>query len=580
MEGEGLWRSVTAERRLLVVLEDIVTADQIQSLLPGMGRCLVLATGRRLSALAAAGAGLVPLTPLSDVDLIEIVADHLGSDRVDREELAARRLVRRCVGLPLAARALATRAVARPGNAIAAVESELRQSGDLMGRFDLPGCDGLWHRLGESCALLSHSAAHLYRSLGLLPMADFSVADAAVLVPALADRMPVLIEELLDSSLLEEREIGRYRFQPLVALHASWSVAQLEPPTVIRAVLRLLIDWYLATATAAEAVLTPTHHRLPRSYATEVPSLPFGRTDAVAALTWLADHQDRLRSVLLAAVAAGLYGTAWQLVDAMWPLFHRLRPYALWLECHRIGLDAARRDGCWQAVLRMLTSLGVGLRNVGQVTEAVECFREALGIAVKHGDRRMEAQAGHGLGCCQRLRGRLIDAEKQLERALDLRTAIGYDRGVALSRVALAQVRMAAGRSEEAVPMLANACAEFRRLDDAYELARTLGLQGLAEFQAGRLQEAHLTWRLAFEGAEAVRSAGGMSFVAERLGHLAEQCAQPEEALHWYGHAVANYPTGSSEWEPRHPGKVELMHRIDALERQLTGFGRTAMDLS
>src|SRR2546421_586238 len=89
----GLYRSLLAERRMLVLLDNARDADQGRALLPGAPSCHVLATSRvELTGLVAAdGAYPLALDVLPGRDARRLLAHRLGPERVTGGAAAGRR---------------------------------------------------------------------------------------------------------------------------------------------------------------------------------------------------------------------------------------------------------------------------------------------------------------------------------------------------------------------------------------------------------------------------------------------------------------------------------------------------------
>ncbi|HWO59913.1 MAG TPA: BTAD domain-containing putative transcriptional regulator, partial [Umezawaea sp.] len=107
----GLYRSMLADRRVLVVLDNARDVEQVRPLLPGSPGCLVVVTSRDLlSGLVAGGAHPVPVDLFEPDEAGELLAGRVGPDRVRAEPLAAREIVALCARLPLALTVVAARA--------------------------------------------------------------------------------------------------------------------------------------------------------------------------------------------------------------------------------------------------------------------------------------------------------------------------------------------------------------------------------------------------------------------------------------------------------------------------------------
>ncbi|MER6364332.1 tetratricopeptide repeat protein [Kitasatospora sp. NPDC001527] len=539
-EGAALWRSLAAERRIAVLLDNASTAAQVRPLLPGSEHAVVVVTSRRrLTGLGIDGAVFRPVDVLSDDASVQLLAQRVGADRVARERHAAALVVERCGRLPLAVCLAAARIAARPVQPLAATAEALDQESQGLAALDVEG-EAVRHALDASFEVLGADTVRLYGLLGLLPFPVFTldvVCAVGGLERAEADR---LLGGLIDVHLLEEMEDG-FRFHDLVKLHARARADEVrERPEGLAAVDRVL-DWYLASTTAAEALLSPSHRTLRRDYTTE--PVPGARefADEAAAVRWLDAETGRLAEAVRWAHDTGRPATAWQLVDAMWPLFLRLRPARLWIDAHRIGRTAARQAGDTDGRLRMLTSGGNGLRNAGEGEEAAAWFTEALHLARAVGRPLAEADALYGLSQTHRTAGRLAEAADCLRATAALREAEGYPRGTALARLALGDVLLADGRAAEAVPVIAGAHRDLVAVPAAYEAARALAFLGQAHAALGAHAEAGRCYAEALAGFRAGGARHWEARVLELTGDLARARGDLTEAVTRYRESLARY---------------------------------------
>jgi NB-ARC domain len=129
----GLYRTLLADRRVLILLDNAHVAEQVRPLLPASPGSLVLVTSRdRLIGLAARdGARRLPLAVLAPAEAAELLARLLGRDRVQAEPDAAAELAHACAFLPLALRIAAANLADQPGRRIAEYTSELRAGNRL-----------------------------------------------------------------------------------------------------------------------------------------------------------------------------------------------------------------------------------------------------------------------------------------------------------------------------------------------------------------------------------------------------------------------------------------------------------------
>ncbi|MEU9795668.1 NB-ARC domain-containing protein [Streptomyces sparsogenes] len=219
----GLYRGVLAGRRVLIVLDDAQSAEQVRPLLPGVPGCLVVVTSRtRLVGLVAAeGAWPVTVDLLSADETREFLARRLGAARVAAEPEAADRLGALCARLPLALAIVAARAAAHPHFPLGALAEELRDArGDLDALDSGDPATDLRAAFTRSYRSLGPRAARLYRLLGLHPGPEVTPCVAAGLLGEPVRRARPLLAELSRAHLLTEDAPGRYRRHDLLRAHA------------------------------------------------------------------------------------------------------------------------------------------------------------------------------------------------------------------------------------------------------------------------------------------------------------------------------------------------------------------------
>ncbi|MFF2079499.1 tetratricopeptide repeat protein [Kitasatospora sp. NPDC058162] len=540
-EGAALWRSLAAERRIAVLLDNASTAAQVRPLLPGSdGTVVVVTSRRRLTGLGIDGAVFRPLAPLATEASTEILAERVGGARVAGESAAAAVVVDACAGLPLAICLAAARIAARPAQSLAATAEMLGRGTDRLAVLNVEG-ETVRDLLDASYGVLEPEAARLYGLLGLLPFAEFTLENAAVLAGTDLSGADRLLDGLIDVHLLEEKGPELFRFHDLVRLHAQARGAEARGTAPTGAALDRIVDWYLASTTAAEAVVSPSHRTLARDYLTRPvhPAREFA--DTTRALEWLDEERDRLADVLRWCEELGRPVAAWQLADAMWPMFLRLRPARLWVEAHRIGLRAARAVGDRSGELRMLTSGGNGLRNAGEGEEAADWFAAALALAREWNQPLVQANALYGLSQTHRMAGRLEEAAECLHRVVELREAQGHLRGSALARLAYGEVLLSADRAAEAVEPVERAGRELSSIGDDYEVARAMAFLGLAHGLLGAYERAEACLESALTGFRAGLSVHWEARTLEFAGQVEELRGRPEAARARFEQSRARY---------------------------------------
>ncbi|MFF8992954.1 tetratricopeptide repeat protein [Streptomyces sp. NPDC014983] len=529
-EQASLWRSVTAGLRVAVMLDSAFTAAQIRPLLPGGSGALVVVTSRRrLTGLRLDGAAFFRLDALGPAAGLELLTRGVGEERVAGELHAVEQVVELCAGVPLAVCLAAARLAARPRQPIAALADSLAPDADRLAALEVEGEITVSKALDASYAVLDPRAARLYRTLGTLPVPTFDTRTAAAGCAESEQWAERRLDELIEANLVEDIGPDTFRFHDLVRVHARACAEAHDGEDDRAEALRRVAEWYLRTTTAAEQLITPAQLTLPRTYAhPSSPPAPFAAEKG--ALDWLDAHRHHLMALLRAAAGRGWHATAWQLVDAMWPLFLRLRYYDLWAEAHAIGLEAARADGLAEAERQMLNSGAIGLSAAGRTEEAAAWYTRSLEAARAAGDVRDEGQAQLGLATCHMAGGRMDEAVRHLNLAVRIWEECGYRRGVALAGILLGETALRRDDAVRAVPLLEQARRILIEVADPHDATRALAFLGRAHAQGGEhaLGRAELT-----EALEVFRASGALHWQArtlEMLGRSAQEQGDGDEA--------------------------------------------------
>lgn len=312
---------------------------------------------------------------------------------------------------------------------------------------------------------LPADAARLYRTVGLLPGTDFNRAVAAAAANLPVEEADSLLGMLIDASMLEERGEDSFGLHDLLQLHGRLQAEASETPAERQAAVRRALNWYLASATAADQTVMPHRRRHARPYACP-PAPPVSFEDAAEALAWLEAERSKLVAAVRVAAEWELHATAWQLVDSMWSLFLYHKHYDQWIESHRIGVAAARADVDWAGETMLLNHLGLAFHGLRRFAEARGCFDQALSRHREVGDRCGEATALNSLGLALDGLGRTQEAVSHFVRAARIQRELGDRRGEALTRVNLGRACGRLGRNTRARYHLVRARAVFASLPD------------------------------------------------------------------------------------------------------------------
>ncbi|MFC9284975.1 ATP-binding protein [Streptomyces collinus] len=526
----ALFRSLAADRRLLVVLDNARDSEQVRPLLPGGRRCVtVVASRHRLPGLIVTDtARSLAVDVLGPEDSTKLLAQVLGTDRVFAEPEAARRLAELCGGLPLALRVTAARLAQRPDWSLDAMAAELS---DETRRLSLLDVEDIGVRAALRVTLLqlpghvSRQFAHLGRHPGT-HVDRYAAAALADTDPAVAE---AALERLSAAHLVTETAPGRWTMHDLVRLYAR--SLDVGPHTLTR-----VLDHYIATALAAVAAAEPGNEEcfpMPADYLPPAAVREFD--DRSAAVVWYATEREDLTLAVAASHAAGLHGRTWRIVLAMWPLIvWRVRDG--WVPLLETGLEAARADGDRHGESRVLNVLGWVLIEEGRIPEALTHLEVASELASRAGDAVAEANALLVLAVAQAALGSLDEAAKGCERAVELARKADDRTIERLAMQHLARHWADAGKWRQALDMATEALA-FDDRSPAVDVPRILLLMARGEALLGLGDEAEgiAQLDLAARAAEsfgyddgAVRALGALLRVSADAGHRARYDAAVE----------------------------------------------------
>jgi len=265
-ELAGAWRTATTGRRLIVLLDNAASAAQARALLPAGGPSLVVVTSRCTpSALALDGARFTRLGPLDEPAAAGLFGLVLGDDRAAADPGAARAVARLCGCLPLAVCVAGARHALSPWRTAAQIAGELASEQHRLASLTVPGDLSVRAAFDSSCQRLPPDAARMYRLASLLPAGEFSAEQAAAAAATDPHQAACLLDLLTEASLLDEEPASRrYRFHPLIRLHARGQAKDIEPAAEREAVAARCTGWRPQAAVAGLAVI-PGSYRLSSS---------------------------------------------------------------------------------------------------------------------------------------------------------------------------------------------------------------------------------------------------------------------------------------------------------------------------
>ncbi|MFC9528952.1 BTAD domain-containing putative transcriptional regulator [Streptomyces sp. NPDC056975] len=486
-EAQGrVFRTLLADRRMLVLLDNAASAEQVRPLLPSSPACCVVVTSRnRLGDLVAHdGAHALPLDLLQPDEARALLSRTLGTDRVTADERAVGELIRLCGSLPLALRVAAARLAGDPALRTADLVTEMTEGNKLEALAPDGDANSPLHTaFSVSYRVLAPGARRLFRLLGLFPGAEFTTEAAAALLDAPLSQARRLIGALTAAHLIEPATAGRYRFHDLLREYAQQR-AQVEETAADRdAALERLLIWYLHAARAVSG--TWMFPELPPELRADEQQ---GMPSATEATAWLEAERGNLLAVINHAARHGPRPAAWHLTSVLFGHFWLHLPRATWLSTAQAALEAAQTEGDLYGQAAMHQSLGVIRWDWGHAREAMEHNTRAADISRELGWAEGEAATLAGRGFVAWTMARLERAHEHFTAGLRITRDMGNRHTEAFTLLGLGSVCRDLGRLREAATHLELALsrnAELSWWDDSPALQ---GL-GWVYWELGRLTD-------------------------------------------------------------------------------------------
>ncbi|MGD0703173.1 MAG: tetratricopeptide repeat protein [Trebonia sp.] len=556
-ERAALWRARLAGRRLLLVLDDAVSSDQVRPLLPGSGASLVLITSRgRLTALEDSHViSLDTLRPAEAATLLVRLADRPDLDPGDP---AVAEIAAMCGYLPLAAAITASQLGNHPAWTAADLAADLTAARD---RLKLMTAENLSVAVAFELSHqdLAPDQQRLFRRLGLHPGTDIDAWAAAALDDAPLDDTRRRLNALYDQHFLTEPSRGRYRFHDLIRQY-SRRLAATEPPADRDAAIRRLFGHYLQTARAAGRRLARRTPAWGPATAGGPPAHSPDLSTRERAVSWMADERLNLQAVAeyaqgrgdlvyVGAIPAAMHGFLrsqghWDQALAL----HRAAVVAAGDQGDRLAEAGALTDladiqyltgdypaaaGALSRALELtgdlgdrlaeasaLTEFGVLQQATGEYAGATASLTRALELSRDRGDLLGEANARNNLGVVQFLTGNFPASAASQEQALELYRGLGDQLGEASALNGLGGVQQATGSYPAAVVSLTQALELYRGLGDRIGEAYAIGNLGAVQCITGDLGPAAASMTAALELYRDLGSRNGEADILSNLGSL------------------------------------------------------------
>jgi tetratricopeptide (TPR) repeat protein len=566
----GLYRSLLAGKRVLVVLDNARSADQVRPLLPGSPGCLAIVTSRdQLAGLVATeGARPLALDLLTTADARDLLTRRLGVARAAAEPDAVEDIIAACARLPLALTIAAARAATSPGFPLAAISAELREAGCALDPFD--GGDratDVRAVFSWSYHALSPEAARLFRLLGLHSGPDIAVAAAASLAAIPPGQARAVLAELTRAHLLAEPTPGRYALHDLLRAYASELARDHETPSDRHAAILRVLDHYLHTTHNAAVLIdiclsTELERPQPGAIVRELAA-------ADDALRWFDDERATLLNAVRLAADEGLDAHCWRLA---WTLTTFLGRRGFWqdqITALQTGLAAACRSGDAAGRAYAVLGLGRGYARAGRLHEADRHYRDALRLFDGIGGHFATRATAHGgLGWVAEQMQRPDDSLSHALQGLELYRAAGNQRAQVLILNDIGYSYALLGDYEQALTCCERALAAGEEFGDLDWVKATLDSLGYIHHRLGHHQQAISYYERSIELCRELADRYDECETLVNLGDVYESTGDRAAAHREWTRALRIYD------EIGHPGRDQLRARLRRSAQKAAGAGR------
>jgi len=536
----GLFRSLLADKRVLVILDNARYADQVRPLLPNASGSLVVITSRdRLSGLITQGSHPIILDQLGAEDAARFLTRRLRTKRTAAEPEATDQIIDACSGLPLALAIVAARAAANPGFPLAALAAELRGAGGRLNALaDSDQTIDVRAVFSWSYRALKPDIARLFRLLSVHPGPDFTCAAAASLAGIEPRHTHRLLADLARANLLVESRPGRFSFHDLLRSYATELADADDSPDDRNGAVHRMLDHYLRTAHAGSRLLDPNQDPIALAPARHGVT-PEPVDDDGAAMAWFAAEHDVLIAAVDHAAEHRFDVHCWQLAWSLPEYLHRRGHWREVAATWQTALEAVRRLGDAAVEVRGNRLLAQAYTRLDRVEDAHKHLDRALTLCEGTNDRLGQAHTSIVRGRLWMRQGRFGEAIECSERALELYEATGDRDGQANALGAIGWCHTQAGDHLKALTYCERSLILLQAADDRPGQSATLDSLGYIHHHLGQHDRAVAHYQRALELARDLDIRSSEAITLTNLGDTLQTMGDPAAARRAWQRALA-----------------------------------------
>jgi tetratricopeptide (TPR) repeat protein/DNA-binding SARP family transcriptional activator len=530
----AMWQREAADRRSVIVFDDVPDTSVIAQVLPANGESIVFVTSRhRLTGLD--GAVAIALGELMPDDAITLFTQTAGSSKIDDPAVLSR-AAQLCGYLPLALKLSADR-LRDQGTMLSDFVANVEER-RVFSDYASTTIPGLMQTFELSYNGLDARHREFFRRLGTNPCTDFSPATAAVLVDSTVEEAESAIGLLCGRHLIEGSAGNRYHIHDLLREYAIFVAGRDDPRWERRRALHRLLDRYLHSACSADRALFPYRKRVNVG----PPGIPIAQTDSMPvddARQWL---ELEWRNAALLACYAAQHEWKQYCVDLSSAIAEFLDSRGCWSEAvdiHRTALRASRDLGDSLRLARAASDLSLPELRVGNYDDALLHVGEAADIFRSADDARNVAASLDRMGAIFRFKGQAREALAYHQEALEIYRNARNDRGVADAICNSGAAYIDLGRYSEAITHYQRALSLYQKIGYLRGEALCFNNIGDAMCQLGLYRDAMPNLEKALELYRMTGAKQNLALVILNMGHVAQSKGQYQEAIVSYRQALS-----------------------------------------
>ena len=470
----AVFQRITADKRLLLVADNVTDAGQLKQALPSGGGSMVVATANDyLGELAVRyGAEMLELSELDRINSVEMLRELAGRDSSDVADEDWEDLSEACGGLPLALAVTGARLRRHRTWTVRDLIEDVWSADDPLVAVAGDDDRSLKRSLDASYRSFDRKLRSFYRRIGMFPGRTIEPPIAAVVAGVPQGEAVRMLGRLHDAHLVTEIGKQRYTVHQLVVKHMKSTFRREEPSQESERLATRLIEWYHGAIRCADRAVAKDRLRVAPDEQIRS-AVPFPElASPSSAYKWYMLERYNIQDVMRLAYDMAHCQRLWAMAESLWLLFSARRLFADWQECLELGVAAAEVCENRDAVARLRSELARLYAERGEHDEGRAEMSAAWHQIETSDNLMLRASITEFQGTCEFLAGKNEEALAAFDSARAQMEELGSARGVAVADLQRSRVFIATGDFSAAVETARRCRAAFERLDDEVNAAK------------------------------------------------------------------------------------------------------------